>query len=173
MALVCGEANEAVWGDLLFAWRTAKHVASNAIVLARISRRWGSAADRRAASTRYGSLSRRRGSGHDLSGAVLASDAFIPFADGPQVALEAGVTAIIQLGGTKRDEEVVAAVEAAGGAMVFYRPPPLPATGAGLGFRPMPASTPRRSSSSARRRSCGSRSSRRRAGRSCSRSSST
>ena len=50
---------------------------------------------------------------------MLASDAFIPFADGPRVALEAGVTAIIQPGGAKRDEEVVAAVEAAGGAMVF------------------------------------------------------
>ena len=52
-------------------------------------------------------------------GAVLASDAFIPFADGAEAALEAGIAAIIQPGGAKRDEDVVAAVEAAGGAMVF------------------------------------------------------
>ena len=64
-------------------------------------------------------VEKAREHGHDLDSAVLASDAFIPFADGPQVALEAGVTAIIQPGGAKRDEEVVAAVEAAGGAMVF------------------------------------------------------
>jgi phosphoribosylaminoimidazolecarboxamide formyltransferase/IMP cyclohydrolase len=57
--------------------------------------------------------------GHDLAGAVLASDAFFPFPDGPAIALEAGVRAIIQPGGSKRDAEVVAAVEAAGATMVF------------------------------------------------------
>ena len=56
--------------------------------------------------------------GHDLHGAVLASDAFFPFPDGPQLALDAGVAAIIQPGGSKRDGEVAAAVEAAGAAMV-------------------------------------------------------
>ncbi len=50
---------------------------------------------------------------------MLASDAFFPFADGPQLALDAGVTAIVQPGGSKRDEEVLAAIEAAGAAMVF------------------------------------------------------
>jgi phosphoribosylaminoimidazolecarboxamide formyltransferase/IMP cyclohydrolase len=50
---------------------------------------------------------------------VLASDAFFPFADGPELALDAGVTALIQPGGSKRDEEVVASVEAAGATMVF------------------------------------------------------
>jgi phosphoribosylaminoimidazolecarboxamide formyltransferase/IMP cyclohydrolase len=50
---------------------------------------------------------------------VLASDAFFPFADGPELALEAGVRAIIQPGGSVRDHEVVAAVDAAGAAMVF------------------------------------------------------
>jgi phosphoribosylaminoimidazolecarboxamide formyltransferase/IMP cyclohydrolase len=50
---------------------------------------------------------------------VLASDAFFPFADGPQLALDAGVTAIVQPGGSKRDDEVIAAVSAAGAAMVF------------------------------------------------------
>jgi phosphoribosylaminoimidazolecarboxamide formyltransferase/IMP cyclohydrolase len=50
---------------------------------------------------------------------VLASDAFFPFADGPQLALDAGVTAIIQPGGSKRDAEVIEAASAAGAAMVF------------------------------------------------------
>jgi phosphoribosylaminoimidazolecarboxamide formyltransferase/IMP cyclohydrolase len=55
----------------------------------------------------------------DLHGSVLASDAFFPFADGPQLAIEAGVRAIVQPGGSKRDSEVIAAAEAAGVAMVF------------------------------------------------------
>jgi phosphoribosylaminoimidazolecarboxamide formyltransferase/IMP cyclohydrolase len=50
---------------------------------------------------------------------VLASDAFFPFADGPRIALDAGVTVLVQPGGSKRDDEVKAAVEAAGAAMVF------------------------------------------------------
>lgn len=50
---------------------------------------------------------------------MAASDAFFPFADGPQVAIDAGVTALIQPGGSKRDAEVVAAVEEAGATMVF------------------------------------------------------
>ena len=53
-----------------------------------------------------------------LAGAALASDAFFPFADGPQIALDAGIAAIIQPGGSVRDEEVIAAVDAAGAAMV-------------------------------------------------------
>ena len=57
--------------------------------------------------------------GHDARGSVLASDAFFPFADGPELALDAGVTAIVQPGGSRRDDEVVAAVTAAGAAMVF------------------------------------------------------
>jgi phosphoribosylaminoimidazolecarboxamide formyltransferase / IMP cyclohydrolase len=54
-----------------------------------------------------------------LQGAVLASDAYFPFADGPQLALEAGAISIIQPGGSIRDHEVVEAVDAAGAAMVF------------------------------------------------------
>jgi phosphoribosylaminoimidazolecarboxamide formyltransferase/IMP cyclohydrolase len=54
-----------------------------------------------------------------LAGGVMASDAFFPFADGPEVAIEAGIEAIIQPGGSVRDPDVVAAVEAAGGTMVF------------------------------------------------------
>jgi phosphoribosylaminoimidazolecarboxamide formyltransferase/IMP cyclohydrolase len=55
----------------------------------------------------------------DLADAVLAGDAFFPFADGPEFAIKAGVTAIIQPGGSKRDSEVVAACDEAGIAMVF------------------------------------------------------
>ena len=64
-------------------------------------------------------LEKAREHGHSLEGAVLASDAFFPFPDGPRLALEAGVTALIQPGGSKRDDEVIAAVERAGAAMVF------------------------------------------------------
>jgi phosphoribosylaminoimidazolecarboxamide formyltransferase/IMP cyclohydrolase len=66
-------------------------------------------------------VEKAREHGHSLDGAVLASDAFFPFADGPQLALDAGVTALVQPGGSKRDDEVVAAVEAARAAMVFTR----------------------------------------------------
>jgi phosphoribosylaminoimidazolecarboxamide formyltransferase/IMP cyclohydrolase len=122
MELVCGEASEAVWGDLLFAWRVAKHVASNAIVLVKDLRTIGIGGGEtsRVDAARI-AVEKARQHGHDLAGSVLASDAFIPFADGAQAALEAGVAAIIQPGGAKRDDEVVAAVEAAGGAMVFTR----------------------------------------------------
>ena len=64
-----------------------------------------------------------------LQGAVLASDAFFPFADGPALAIEAGVTAIIQPGGSVRDDEVVAAADEAGVAMVFTQAPALPPLG--------------------------------------------
>ena len=64
-------------------------------------------------------VEKARERGHDLAGSVLASDAFFPYPDGPQAALDAGVAAIIQPGGSKRDSEVIDAVEAAGAAMVF------------------------------------------------------
>ena len=54
-----------------------------------------------------------------MRGSVLASDAFFPFPDGPELALEAGVAAIVQPGGSKRDDEVIEAVRRAGGVMVF------------------------------------------------------
>ena len=57
--------------------------------------------------------------GHSLDGAALASDAFFPFPDGPQAALDAGVTAIIQPGGSRRDDEVIETVQAGGAAMVL------------------------------------------------------
>ena len=120
MELVCGEAREEVWGDLLFAWRVCKHVVSNAIVLAKDLQTIGIGGGQtsRVDSVRI-ALAKARDHGHDVAGSVLASDALIPFADGPELALEVGVTAIIQPGGAKRDEEVVQAVRQAGAAMVF------------------------------------------------------
>ena len=120
MELVCGEASEDVWGDLLFAWRVCKHVVSNAIVIAKGLQTIGIGGGQtsRVDSVRI-AIEKAREHGHDLAGSVLASDALIPFADGPELALEAGVTAIIQPGGAKRDAEVVDAVRSAGAAMVF------------------------------------------------------
>jgi len=64
-------------------------------------------------------IEKARAVGADLAGAALASDAFFPFADGPQLAIDAGVTCVIQPGGSKRDHEVVDAADAAGISMVF------------------------------------------------------
>jgi phosphoribosylaminoimidazolecarboxamide formyltransferase/IMP cyclohydrolase len=111
---------ERIWGDLLFAWRVAKHVDSNAIVIAKDLQTVGIGAGQtsRVDAVRL-AVEKARELGHDVEGAALASDAFFPFADGPGLALEAGVAAIIQPGGSRRDSEVVAAVEQAGAAMVF------------------------------------------------------
>jgi phosphoribosylaminoimidazolecarboxamide formyltransferase/IMP cyclohydrolase len=120
MEVVCGQLDEAEWGDLLFAWRVCKHVSSNAIVLARDLQTIGIGAGQmsRVDSVRI-AVEKAREHGHDLQGSTLASDAFFPFADGPQLALDAGVTVIVQPGGSRRDDEVVEAVRAAGAAMVF------------------------------------------------------
>ena len=120
MVVVCGEPGEADWGDLLFAWRVCKHVTSNAIVIARELRTIGIGAGQmsRVDSVRI-ALEKAREHGHDLTGAALASDAFFPFPDGPQIALDAGVRAVIQPGGSKRDSDVVAAIASAGATMVF------------------------------------------------------
>jgi phosphoribosylaminoimidazolecarboxamide formyltransferase/IMP cyclohydrolase len=120
MEVVCGAASETLWGDLLFAWRVCKHATSNAIVLVRDLRTLGVGAGQmsRVDSVRI-AIEKAREHGHDLNGAVLASDAFFPFADGPELALRAGVTAVIQPGGSKRDTEVIAAAEQAGATMVL------------------------------------------------------
>ena len=109
--------SEREWGDLLFAWRVAKHVKSNAIVLARglVTVGIGAGQMSRVDSVR---LSIEKAT-VPIPGAVLASDAFFPFADGPEAAVNAGVTAIVQPGGSIRDDEVIAAADAAGLAMVF------------------------------------------------------
>jgi phosphoribosylaminoimidazolecarboxamide formyltransferase/IMP cyclohydrolase len=120
MEVVGGRVSEREWVDLLFAWRVVRRVTSNAIVLAAHGQTLGIGAGQtsRVHAVRI-AVARARELGHDLGGAVLASDAFFPFADGPQIALEAGVAAIIQPGGSKRDREVIEAVSAAGAAMVF------------------------------------------------------
>jgi phosphoribosylaminoimidazolecarboxamide formyltransferase/IMP cyclohydrolase len=108
---------EQEWGGLLFAWKVAKHVRSNAIVLA---------SDLATVGIGAGQMSRVdtvrlavEKAQNPLEGAALASDAFFPFADGPQLAIEAGVRAVIQPGGSQRDHEVVDACDAADVAMVF------------------------------------------------------
>jgi phosphoribosylaminoimidazolecarboxamide formyltransferase / IMP cyclohydrolase len=120
MDVVCGQPTEAGWGDLLFAWRVCKHVTSNAIVIAKSLQTIGIGAGQmsRVDAVKI-AVEKAREHGHDLTGASLASDAFFPFPDGPRVALEAGVTAIIQPGGSKRDADVIDAVEKAGATMVF------------------------------------------------------
>ncbi len=107
---------EPEWEDLLFAWRVCKHVRSNAIVIAR---------DRATVGIGAGQMSRVdavrlaiQKARVDLAGAALASDAFFPFADGPELAIEAGVSALIQSGGSMRDAQVIAAADAAGLTMV-------------------------------------------------------
>jgi phosphoribosylaminoimidazolecarboxamide formyltransferase / IMP cyclohydrolase len=119
---VAGKPDEANWGDLLFAWRVCKHVLSNAIVIAKDLQTIGIGAGQmsRVEAVRL-ALEKAREHDHSLDGAVLASDAFFPFPDGPELALEAGIRAIIQPGGSKRDEDVISAVERAGGSMVFTR----------------------------------------------------
>jgi phosphoribosylaminoimidazolecarboxamide formyltransferase/IMP cyclohydrolase len=111
------QPSAAEWEQLEFAWLAVKHVKSNAIVVAR---------DHAAVGVGAGQMSRveaaeiaMRRAGERARGGVMASDAFFPFADGVQVALRAGVTAVIQPGGSLRDREVVAAVNEADAAMVM------------------------------------------------------
>jgi phosphoribosylaminoimidazolecarboxamide formyltransferase/IMP cyclohydrolase len=105
---------------MLFAWKVCKHVRSNAIVLARDLATVGIGAGQmsRVDSVRI-AIDKAREAGADLSGAAMASDAYFPFPDGPQLAIEAGVTTVIQPGGSMRDPMVVEAADAAGIAMVF------------------------------------------------------
>jgi phosphoribosylaminoimidazolecarboxamide formyltransferase / IMP cyclohydrolase len=112
--------SEAEWGEMLFGWKVCKHVRSNAIVLSRDLASVGIGAGQmsRVDSVRL-AIEKAGAAGSALQGAALASDAFFPFADGPQLAVEAGVTSIIQPGGSKRDLEVVEAADAAGISMVF------------------------------------------------------
>jgi phosphoribosylaminoimidazolecarboxamide formyltransferase/IMP cyclohydrolase len=118
MEVVTGRPpTEEEWRDLLFAWQVCRHVKSNAIVLARDGATVGIGAGQmsRVDSVR---LAVEKSRLDDLTGAVMASDAFFPFADGPVLAIEAGVRAIVQPGGSVRDDEVIAAADAAGVAMV-------------------------------------------------------
>ncbi len=108
---------EEQWGDLLFAWRVAKHVRSNAIVLAHALTTVGVGAGQQSRVDAARLAVEKAVT--PVVGAVCASDAFFPFADGVELLLAAGVSAFIQPGGSVRDDEVIAAVEAAGAVMVM------------------------------------------------------
>ena len=106
--------------DLLFSWKVVKYVKSNAIVYAKDKQTIGIGAGQmsRIYSARIAAI-KAEDEGLEVSGSVMASDAFFPFRDGIDAAAKAGVTAIIQPGGSIRDDEVIAAVDEANMAMVF------------------------------------------------------
>jgi phosphoribosylaminoimidazolecarboxamide formyltransferase/IMP cyclohydrolase len=108
---------ETEWQELSFAWKVCKHVKSNGIVIARNLETIGIGAGQmsRVDSVRLALEKARDG----VAGGVMASDAYFPFSDGPQLALDAGITAIIQPGGSVRDHLTVEAADAVGAAMVF------------------------------------------------------
>jgi phosphoribosylaminoimidazolecarboxamide formyltransferase/IMP cyclohydrolase len=115
---VCGpQVDEQILKDLEFAWRSIRSVKSNAIILASMTTSVGIGMGQvsRVDSARL-AVSR---AGVRAKGSVAASDAFFPFADGLQILIEAGITAVVQPGGSVRDEEVIAAAKAAGIAMFF------------------------------------------------------
>ncbi|MGD0455278.1 MAG: bifunctional phosphoribosylaminoimidazolecarboxamide formyltransferase/IMP cyclohydrolase [Solirubrobacteraceae bacterium] len=114
------QPSEQEWRDMLFAWTVCRHVRSNAIVIAAGGATIGIGAGQmsRVDAVRIAIEKAQAFRPEQLAGSVLASDAYFPFADGPQLALDAGVSAIIQPGGSVRDEEVIAAVDAAGATMV-------------------------------------------------------
>jgi len=114
------QPSEAQWEDLLFAWKVCRRVRSNAIVLTAGGATIGIGAGQmsRVDSVRIAVEKAQANQPDLLAGAALASDAFFPFADGPVLAIKAGVTSIIQPGGSMRDADVVAAADAAGIVMV-------------------------------------------------------
>jgi phosphoribosylaminoimidazolecarboxamide formyltransferase/IMP cyclohydrolase len=121
------EPSEAQWDDLLFAWTVVRHVRSNAIVIAKGGATLGIGAGQmsRVDSVRLAVEKCRDARGNEaaalLAGSAVASDAFFPFADGPQAAIDAGSAAVIQPGGSKRDAEVIEACDSAGIPMLFTR----------------------------------------------------
>ncbi|MDX1376022.1 MAG: bifunctional phosphoribosylaminoimidazolecarboxamide formyltransferase/IMP cyclohydrolase [Burkholderiales bacterium] len=112
--------SDAQWADLLFAWRVAKYVKSNAIVFCGDGMTLGVGAGQmsRVDSARIASI-KAQNAGLALTGSVVASDAFFPFRDGLDVVVDAGAIAVIQPGGSVRDAEVIAAADERGVAMVF------------------------------------------------------
>ncbi len=119
--------SEQQWDDMLFAWTVCRRVRSNAIVIAKDGATLGIGAGQmsRVDSVRLAVEKCREAFGDEATGllanSALASDAYFPFADGPELGIQAGVTAVIQPGGSIRDDEVVAACDALGVAMVFTR----------------------------------------------------
>ena len=108
------------WLDLRFAWRVVKHVKSNAIVFCAKQRTLGVGAGQmsRVVSTRIAAM-KAADEGLDIAGCVMASDAFFPFRDGLDAAAELGIGAVIQPGGSIRDDEVIQAANEHDLAMVF------------------------------------------------------
>lgn len=106
--------------DLIFAWKVAKYVKSNAIVYAKNRQTVGVGAGQmsRVNSARIAAIKAEH-AGLEVQGSVMASDAFFPFRDGLDNAAKAGIAAVIQPGGSIRDDEVIAAADEAGMAMVF------------------------------------------------------
>ncbi len=121
------EPSEQQWEDMLFAWTVVRRVRSNAIVIAKDGATLGIGAGQmsRVDSVRLAVEKCRDARGAEaaalLAGSAVASDAFFPFADGPELAIEAGSTAVIEPGGSKRDAEVIAACDAQEVAMVFTK----------------------------------------------------
>jgi phosphoribosylaminoimidazolecarboxamide formyltransferase/IMP cyclohydrolase len=121
------EPSEGQWEDMLFAWTVVRHVRSNAIAIAKGGATLGIGAGQmsRVDSARLAVEKCREARGEEadalLAGAAVASDAFFPFADGPQAAIDAGANCVIQPGGSKRDAEVIEACDAAGLPMVFTK----------------------------------------------------
>ena len=108
---------DAELADLRFAWKAARHVKSNAIVIVKDGALLGMGAGQ---PNRLISVELAlKLAGDEAKGAVVASDAFFPFADGLEMALQGGVTAAVEPGGSVRDEDVIAAANSAGAAMVF------------------------------------------------------
>jgi phosphoribosylaminoimidazolecarboxamide formyltransferase / IMP cyclohydrolase len=114
------QPTDAEWRDLQFAWKAARHVKSNAIVLARDGRTIGIGAGQmsRLDASEIAVMKAKR-ENHEIEGCALGSDAFFPFADGVEAAAAAGVRAVIQPGGSVRDEEVITAANRLGLCMVF------------------------------------------------------
>jgi phosphoribosylaminoimidazolecarboxamide formyltransferase/IMP cyclohydrolase len=114
------QPTEAELRDLGFAWRVCKYVKSNAIIFAHNEATIGVGAGQmsRVYSTRIAAI-KAEDAGLSVKGAVVASDAFFPFRDGVDVAASHGVTALIQPGGSMRDEEVIAAANEHGLSMLF------------------------------------------------------
>ena len=114
------QPSDAEMEDLLFCWKVAKFVKSNAIVYARDGMTIGVGAGQmsRVYSAKIAGI-KAADENLEVKGSVMASDAFFPFRDGIDAAAAAGITAVIQPGGSMRDEEVIAAADEAGMAMVF------------------------------------------------------
>jgi phosphoribosylaminoimidazolecarboxamide formyltransferase/IMP cyclohydrolase len=121
------QPSEEQWEDMLFAWTVCRRVRSNAIVIAKDGATLGIGAGQmsRVDSVRLAVEKCRDARGEDadslLAGSAVASDAFFPFADGPELAIQAGSNTVIQPGGSKRDGEVIAACDEGGVAMVFTK----------------------------------------------------